>query len=285
MCLEDFIKINGNINCSTLSPNTQVYVIQHFCTYAIQPTAPSPEMFPPMPAVYDSDNKSKAIQFFDYLQDVAAYCKINPNDMHCPYWAKDGVLSNEDVIYLTSKHEIGTTDTVSPETQLGPSLGPSELATAIMRIDWERLIASNCGGDITNGSLACRTSVGEFLGRYEIWYTTDRAQSYSNFGSIATPTEYNLDPAYYPNLYWGPDGLTQAQNVLSMNDGDSSNDITHYVDASCWGINTSSGNPETIKAEIEKLNYQASYVFVTNQGALIFMTQTQWNWNGEGKCK
>jgi len=269
MCIDDFKQLNGSLNCDALPLDKEVIVVQNFCSYAATGTPPPDNVFPELPPADSSQpGTAKAIQFFDYLQDVAAYCVRNPAYEKCPTWAKDGVLDNAEVIKLTSNLEIVTTD----ENANGYGSATS-YALALMRIDWENKITVKCGGDINNPSAVCRIAVGEFLGRYQMWYRNDREYGFGEFSDPEVENAHSI----LQTSYWDANGLEEAKAILAMNDGDGGfNDIKYYVDASCFDMEDFTKEKIADQLGSEGQSYVLDVAYGND---LIFMSQAQWEYN------
>jgi hypothetical protein len=225
------------------------------------------------------------MQMFDYMVDLADYCgelgSAAQTATECPWWAKDGVLTQAEIIELTTYNEFQSTeneDEINAQKDTGNNdVNTTKRGTVYLRIQWEN-VNVQCAGNIYNDSSECRKSLANFLGDYQIWYQSNASDTLGKFGNEAS---HNIYDSYFYNRYWdtgsvgdvADSGLDMAKLVQG--------DVVHYADSTCFLTPSHSqsfdGYNDNFGLVYEHVTYNSG-----NGVWVLFMTEAQWNQNMQG---
>jgi len=289
MCADEIAKASGISDMNAILSVGTILTLAP-CKYGFTPTPPSRLDQPPSIPPSDSSHQQQAMQMFDYMVDLADYCgrygSAAQTVAECPWWAKDGVVTQAEIIELIAFNEFQSTENYElielqkddPNNPNDNAVNTTKRGTTYLRVQWEN-VNQNCAGNISQSSSdsACRKALAEFLGEYQIWYQSDSVDTLEKFGKPESHNEF--DPYFYKR-YWdtGGDGDDSGRGGLEMSQ-DVLGNTTHYADSTCF-LNPNKGT------HFNPYNYESAglvYENATYNGNLnvwvIFMTEAQWKQN------
>jgi hypothetical protein len=284
MCADEIAKASGISDMNAILTVGAVLTLAP-CKYGFTPTPPSQQDQPPPIPPSDPGHQQQAMQMFDYMVDLAGYCgKLGSAAItatECPWWAKDGVVTQAEIIELTAYNEFQSTeneDEINAQKDTGNNdVNTTKRGTVYLRIQWEN-VNVQCAGNIYNDSSECRKSLANFLGDYQIWYQSNASDTLGKFGNEAS---HNIYDSYFYNRYWdtgsvgdvADSGLDMAKLVQG--------DVVHYADSTCFLTPSHSqsfdGYNDNFGLVYEHVTYNSG-----NGVWVLFMTEAQWNQNMQG---
>jgi hypothetical protein len=288
MCADEIAKASGISDMNAILTVGTVLTLAP-CKYGFTPTPPSQLDQPPPIPPSDPGHQQQAMQMFDYMVDLAGYCgKLGSAAItatECPWWAKDGVVTQAEIIELTAYNEFQSTeseDTITAQKDASNGgnndVNTTKRGTIYLRVQWEN-VNIQCAGNIYNDSSECRKSLANFLGEYQIWYQTTSTDTLSHFEA-----GHDIYDPYFYNRYWDTGGEGDVPDIGLDMIKPVQGDVVHYADSTCFFAPNSANyknfdpnNNVSLGLEYEHATYNAA-----NKVWVIFMTESQWNNNLHG---